>query len=261
MDSCWTCEAILETASTAGKILLENGAEIYRTEQTINHITQAYGIEDCECFAMPTALIISIIDPNGKAHTIVRRIKTRQVDLHKIDAVNTFSRQLNNNCTPDEVRSRLRLIDNMPAYPAWMRVAASAVGTAAFTVVFSGGFSNLLGGVLTGGITCLATMLLSSLAAGDFLTNIIGGAASTFFGWAAIALGMSNDWWVVTLSSLMLLVPGMLITNALRNIAAGDLVSGGSNGAEALSIAAALSCGTVVCSAILHSLGDIALWS
>lgn len=254
-------EAVLEIASTAGRILLENGAEIYRTEQTIQHICSAYGMKGCECFAMPTALIISVIGRGGEAHTMVRRIKARRVDLNKVDAVNTFSRSLNMDSPTDEVRRRLRYIDRLGPYPQWVRLLASAVGAGAFSVMFGGNFANLAGGMLAGAAACLAGMGLERLEAGEFLANMMGGAVCTLCGWAATALGISADWWVVTLSTLMLLVPGMLITNALRNIAAGDLVSGGSNGAEALSIAAALSGGTVVCSAILQALGNITLWS
>lgn len=252
---------LLEVASHAGKLLLENGGEIYRTEETVHHICSAYGVNACECFATPTALMLSITG-GGEIHTIVRRITSRKVNLTKVDAVNTLSRQLDGSIqSMDEVRRSLNYVENMPTHLAWKGMAASTVGVAAFTVVFGGDFANALGGALAGLLTYAVTWLLQKYSAGDFMANMAGGAVSTFTGWLAVTLGISADWWLVTLSSLMLLVPGMLITNALRNIAAGDLVSGGSNTTEAFSIAAALSCGTVICSAILYSIGDITLWT
>lgn len=254
--------SILEIASLAGKILLENGGEIYRAEETATHICKTYGVARSECFATPTAMVLSIIEDGGEIHTVVRRIKKRQVNLSKVNAVNTFSRTLGGK-SPSfaQAKDSLMQIDRMKTYPWWMRLTASAVGVGAFTVVFGGDFSNLFAGCLAGAVTFFLTFLLNKAGAGDFVGNMAGGAVSTLMGWIPVMAGFGDNWWIITLSSLMLLVPGMLITNALRDIAAGDLVSGGSRGMEALSIAVALSCGTVICSAILLRLGDIVLWS
>lgn len=253
--------SILEIASLAGKCILENGGEIYRVEQTVLHVCNTYGIQNCECFATPTAIIASIIDEGGEVHTVVRRISHRQVNLAKIDAVNTFSRTLGDTSPSfSDAKKRLLQIDQMASYPFIVLLLASALGVGAFTIVFTGNWSNVLGGMLAGAVTRLCTQLLAHFQAGTFFINMVGGMVSTLVGWFSILVGWGDSWWILILSSLMLLVPGMLITNALRDIAAGDLISGGSRGVEAISIAAALSCGTAICTAVLLRLGDIVLW-
>ena len=60
----------------------------------------------------------------------------------------------------------------------------------------------------------------------------------------AAGLGQSLD--KIIIGALMALVPGIAITNAMRDIMAGDMVSGISKGAEALLIGAAIALGTAI---------------
>lgn len=244
---------ILEIASFAGKILLENGAEIFRVEQTARHICLAFGLEHCECFAAPTTIMISVIGKNGHVHSVVRRITKRNVNLRKVELVNEFSRKINQ-CTPEfeVLKERLIQIDQLPSYPIWQMALTAAVGTAAFTLVFGGAWQDVLWGFLAGGLIHILVGWASKRGSGPVLTNVIGGSGCALLGKLFTATVLGGDWWIVTISALMLLVPGMLMTNAFRDMAAGDFLSGVSRSAEALCIAAALAGGAAFVILILQ---------
>lgn len=235
---------ILEISSFAGKILLESGAEIYRVEQTVRYLCSAYGLDHCECFATPTAIMISVIGKSGEVHSVVRRITKRSVNLRKVELINDFSRKIGKESTSfDDIKERLVQIDQFPSYPLPFMVMTAAVGTAAFTIVFGGGILDFLWGLLSGAMIHLLVTWLSAHGPDSFFTNIAGGGACALLGWLFTMTGLGGDWWIVTISALMLLVPGMLMTNALRDLAAGDFLSGLSRGAEAFCIAVALAGG------------------
>lgn len=60
------CNEFLNTTTEIAYALLESGAEIYRVEETVLRIFAAYGAREGHIFAIPTLLILSLQDENGK---------------------------------------------------------------------------------------------------------------------------------------------------------------------------------------------------
>ena len=253
-------DEILKAASLAGKIILESGGEIYRVEQTIDHICRAYGIPECESYATPTTIILSIVGKNGKTYSLLRRITERRVDLSRVEAINSLSRRVSSEKIDLSVTEQQLLnIQNRPIYSFWKMLLASAIGAGAFSVIFGKGIREFVCAAAVGAALHAFVQVLTFLKLGDFFIKMAGGAFSALLGWLFYYIGVSNDWKVVTLSVLMLLVPGMLFTNAFRDIAAGDLVSGVSRVIEAVCTAAALACGAAIVYIFLLPLGGFSI--
>ena len=75
---------ILHVATFAGQIILESGGETYRVEDTIGRFCAAFGIQFAESFVTPTGIMVSVSDENSYTTTLVKRVKTRTIDLQKI---------------------------------------------------------------------------------------------------------------------------------------------------------------------------------
>lgn len=253
-----TLSEIAGIACTAGRIVLENGGEIYRVENTVRYICKAYGIDACESYATPTNLIVTVSAPQCEPCTRMLRITSRGVNLARVTAVNDLSRSLLQQPLPTrQAAARLEEIATAPVYPLWQMLGASALGTAAFTVVFGGTVADFAIGLLLGALLRLLVYVLRKRHVGDFLINFIGGGFAALGSWLPVLWGISANWWVLSLSCLMLLVPGLLLTNALRDIAAGDLVAGLSRLIEALAIVAALASGAAITLMLLPLLGGV----
>ena len=84
---------ILQVAMFAGQMILENGGETYRVEETIWRICKIYGADEAESFATPTGIMASICH-QGKTYSLTRRVSNRTVNLDKIDIVNDLSRSI-----------------------------------------------------------------------------------------------------------------------------------------------------------------------
>ncbi|MGK0466739.1 threonine/serine exporter family protein, partial [Clostridium sp.] len=79
---------IIHVAAEAGKIILENGGETYRVEQTIIMICKSYGIPLTESFVTPTGIMVSITNSENQTISLVKRINTRTVNLRKVSLIN-----------------------------------------------------------------------------------------------------------------------------------------------------------------------------
>jgi uncharacterized membrane protein YjjP (DUF1212 family) len=76
----------------------------------------------------------------------------------------------------------------------------------------------------------------------EFLASFIIGLLSLIF----VEIGLGHQLDKIIIGSVMALVPGLLLTNAVRDLMAGHLVSGLSKGAEALLTAFAIGSGIAV---------------
>lgn len=229
----------------AGKIMLQSGAETYRVEDTMTRMADALGLHGADSFVTPTGILFQ----SGEADSAkLIRIVARTTDLQKVSAVNNVSRKLGNGemTTADAYAELLEIERVKPTYPMSMQIAAAAISSGCFTLMFRGSLADFLPGILCGGLGFAAFLLLHRLVKVKFFAEFI---ASLLIGLLAVLLvelhiGRMLD--KVIIGSVMPLVPGLLITNAVRDLMAGHLVSGLSRGAEAFLTAFAIGAGVAV---------------
>ncbi|WBW99563.1 threonine/serine ThrE exporter family protein [Oceanirhabdus sp. W0125-5] len=237
---------ILEVAETAGQIILENGGEVYRVEETIAIICKSYGVDIVESFVTPSVIMISLKDDKGNPTTFIKRIKKRTVDMNKIHNVNELSRKISSNSASLEyVKEELKKIKQGNKYKYPSHIIAGGAITGCFTGLFGG---NYLEFILSFIIGCIITVLLKKcdkLQLNDFFTNILGGALATFIAlFSSLFMNIESN--VIIIGSIMLLVPGLTITNGIRDTIAGDFYSGISRVIEALFVAIGIVLGSVI---------------
>lgn len=236
---------LLRVALKAGTIILESGAEIYRVEETIIRICKAYGAKEVEPFVMPTGIVISLTDSKGNTHSIVKRITERNNNLEKIHLVNNLSRKIvESNYSIDEVEKELTNISELKSYDIKLQVLFSAIAVSFYSLLYNGSVRDFFSSFIIGITIKIVVNKLYQFKLNAFFVNIIGGAIATIGGLFFSQLKICENLNIVITSSIMLLVPGMIITNAIRDVIAGDLVSGVSRVMEAFFIAVAIAIGT-----------------
>lgn len=237
-------DTIVNLAAEAGKIMLQNGGETYRVEQTIGMICQAYNIKDTQSFVSPTAIITSTTSEDGKNSTIIKRITSRSIDLNKVAMINDLSRKLQNTTLNfEEFKNELKRISDYPSYSKFFKTIFAGLITASFTIIFGGSIYDFIVAFFTGMIINNVCAILGRFKVNDFFINIIGGVIAGLIGLSASSLSSMFHKDMIIIGSIMLLVPGLTITNAIRDTIAGDLISGLSRGLEAIVIAGAIAIG------------------
>lgn len=236
---------IIHIAADAGKIILENGGETYRVEETMSRICNAFGISLAESFVTPTGIMISVTTDCDQTITIVKRIKSRTVDLEKIAKVNNLSRNIKSQgLTLDQVKVELNTINTTKRYSDKTLILFSCITVSFFTLMFGGDFHDFCVSFIIGGLIKILTLALSKVNLNDFFINVLGGALAALLALLSVNFNLATHVDKITIGSIMLLVPGLSITNAIRDTIAGDLLAGISRALEAFLIAVAIAAGS-----------------
>jgi uncharacterized membrane protein YjjP (DUF1212 family) len=236
---------IIEVCLLAGKIMLRSGAETNRVEDTMKRIASAYGISQTQSYVTPTAIIFSIDDDY---QTKLVRILDRSTDLQKVAKVNSVSRLVSSGeLTVKEAFAKLKEIEHdAHVYPIWVQIVAASIASGCFLIMFQGGWNDFFPALMAGGIgfSCLIYIhrLVEIKFISEFLAAFVIGLLSVLF----VTLHIGTELDKIIIGSVMPLVPGLLITNAVRDLMAGHLVSGISKGAEAFLTAFAIGAGVAV---------------
>ena len=240
MDSNQLARAVTKV----GMILLESGAETYRVEDTMTRICKAYGADVVDAYATPTMLLISFSIHGDLVHNI-KRTSIKSVDLQKIDRINALSRRIVQDQIPiDELIVLLDEYNAQPKYKDSIMIFGASIATFGFGFFFGGDIVDALCAFVLGILMKIILILLSKIEFNSFFTNVIGGAFITFGSYIFNCLGICHSMDIVIISTIMLLVPGLALTNAIRDSVSGDLVSGLARTTEAVFIAVAIALGS-----------------
>lgn len=239
-------DKLLQISTYAGRILLESGAEIYRVEDTMNRICFSYGFQDSESFVTATGIIASIYD-DGKNHSTLKRITKRGINLNKIDKVNALSRRISQeNISLDELYTELKIIDNEKVYANKVTVLFAGFTAASFSFIFSGNIYDCFVSFIIGSILQAIAIRFRKISINEFFINFTCSAGAAFGSILCHYLFSNTNIDKVIIGVIMLFVPGLAITNAVRDIIAGDYLAGITKGAEAILVAISVAAGSGV---------------
>ncbi len=246
---------LMELALKAGEIMLTSGAEIYRVEETIIRICSGYNVQ-CESFVLPTGIFISLRNEEGSMHTSFKRIRQHSFDLNRIDRVNTFSRSLkDSNMSYETAAELLAGIESSKKHSLPVRLAAAAVGSFVFTLLFKGGSYDAISAAIIGLLVYFMKDGLSKKGFFQIFELFTAGLVAGFLSVAAVRLFPSLDEYKIIIGAVMLYLPGMAITNGIKDAFHGDLVASFTRLGEAFIIAAAVAAGVGISLTIGMNLG------
>ncbi|GAB2319318.1 threonine/serine exporter family protein [Alkalibacterium sp. s-m-22] len=236
---------ILDVCVEAGRVMLENGAETYRVEDTLYRIAKSYNLVYINVFVVPTALILTVQGEDGQDHTELLRMTDRQTNLEKVSMVNDLSRQLAQRAlAPDKVKLKLTNIKNTPRnFSTLQRNLAIAFACGSFPLLFGGTYDDMLPAFIAGGLGHILFEVINDWTNVSFFAEMV---ASFFIGLLALLFttsGFGDDVNIIIIGSVMSLVPGMAITNSFRDLMAGHLLAGVAVLAKAFLTAGAIGIG------------------
>ena len=235
---------LLHLATYAGMIMLQSGAEIYRVEETICRICQSYEIDEANSFVTPTGIMVSI-SYNKHTYSLVKRVHIRGVNLHKIEKVNDLSRRIATfHPSFDSINKELNNIDKMPRYSLAVTLLCAGCAAGFFAILFGGTFRDLIAAFFIGGFIKYLFDLFGKMSINDFFINCICAGTSAAFSILFLNLGFITNIDETIIGAIMILVPGLAITNAIRDTIAGDYLAGITKASEAFMVAIAIAVGT-----------------
>lgn len=220
----FTSEDVLEVASEAGHILLENGAEISRVEDTMERISSHYGVHTGHFFVLSNGIFTT---SSSNKYANVEFIPIRGIQLSKVVEVNRLSYRIAaDKVSLTQARAELDAIRDEPMKPAWEQIVGSAFGAAGFCAVFGGGFMDCAAAFVVGTLLYLFLLFISS----RYLSKIVGGICNslvaTLLCLASYRLGFGSSLSNIIIGAIMPLIPGVPFVNGVRDLADSDYIAG-----------------------------------
>ena len=232
---------IMDFIMAAGQTLLENGAEVFRVEQTMEIMARSFHLREFHVYVLTNGIFASA----GTAEiSEVRNVPVRTTHLGRVAAVNELSRQIaQTGMTLDEAESRLVLARQLPFPKDHVQLLSGLCGAFCFAMMFGGNLRSALAAAgaglvaswyllwcgrheVPGGFQKISTAALITLVC-ILLCNLLHTSASH-----------------AIIGTLMILTPGIAFTMGIRDFVQGDYLSGTIRMIDALLIAASIAIGT-----------------
>ena len=249
---------VVDLALEAGRILLKNGAEIFRVDETIVRICNRFHVQYVDTFILSHAIFVSAENGMEEAYTKVKQVPLSSSHLGIVAEVNELSREIEEGLVSiEEASERLRRIDGMPGKKGYFQVLAAGI--------VSGCFGYLLGAselesVIAFVIGCLLhvwVLTAKKYQMSKMIVNIAGGVIITALALLAYHLPVPGhvkpDGMII--GSIMPLVPGLAFVNAIRDIADSDFLSGTVRMIDALLVFVYIAVGVGITLSIYNNMG------
>lgn len=237
-------QLLVDTALLAGEMLLVSGAETNRVEDTIYRILDLSGFERCEVLVVTAGIVVTMSDWRKENITAMRRVGDKQTNLGKIAEVNDISRKL---CNGEiDLKRAFYLLKHMPVESykeilVYICVIITAIG---FTILLGGNMLESLLAGINGVYVVFSRIFNKKYKVNVFVTNMVVSFFMAFTARAFLLIpGINIELERVIAGSVMILLPGVAITNAIRDTLHADYMAGGAKIIEAFVAAAAVGVG------------------
>lgn len=258
-------DLVVDTAQLAALTILESGGETSRAEETASILCESAGRKEADVFALPSGIFITAEREDGSKVSSVKRIKSRSVNLFKVHRVNAYSREFaEGKLSLEELHDKLIHLRSSILYSKGTIILATGCSAAMFTLLFEEAlgwvvlFDMALAFLAAFFAQCIC---LSSRMRGAYLFTVTFLASITMalFAVTGVSLCRIGNLGCIIIGAIMPLLPGLALTNAIRDTVMGDIVSGTVRLVETLLIAIAIAGGVgVVLGAYISLIGGVA---
>jgi uncharacterized membrane protein YjjP (DUF1212 family) len=237
-----TNQLLLETCLLAGKIMMENGSEVYRVEDTMNRIAKNAGEPNSISYVTATGIFMGL---RSSHYAQVENVHDRLINLEKIVAVNRLSRAFaEKQITLQELYTALTEVNQVtPSFSFWLQVLCAGIVSSTLMIIFGGNWTDFLATFCIGSIGFISGIRVKKAIDIRFLDMFVASLVIGCLAILSVRLGLAVNVDNIIIGAVMPLVPGVAITNSFRDILAGHLISGTARGTEAIFTAAAIGVG------------------
>lgn len=248
LDGKKEAKTLLNFTVKLARLMMSYGAEVYRVEDTIYRILGAYSnIKTVNVLVTYNFVIVTFIYDESNM-TTMRRISVGDKNLEKISLLNTLSRRIvAGECRDLEVAfANLEAIKITKPYKDWIVVLALTITAPFFAVMFGGTFKDSLFSCLIMFIESYFLIYATKFKVMFHMSNFIGAFLATVLTNIVAGHFYIENPQSIIIVGLMPLVPGVQITNAVRDFMAGDHMSGIVGTMGAVFIATSIALGVVL---------------
>lgn len=229
LDVVLDVKRVVDMAMHAGKILLKNGGEIFRVEETIKRICGRFHVNHVDIFSMSHGIFVSAENENGEAYTKVNHVPLSSSHLGIVAEVNELSREISaGRVKLEEAEERLEKIEKIPPKKRWFQYMAAGLASGTFALMLGSSVPEAVAAFLIGFLSYVWVLFAGKHNLSKIIVNIVGGVIMTVLALAFMHMPFLP---ILTLDGMMVgaimpMIPGVAFVNAIRDIADTDFLSG-----------------------------------
>lgn len=255
-----TTKEILALAVEVADVLLRNGGEIYRIEDTVIHILKAYNVKSFDVYVLSNGIFASANEDQEDSCSMIRHVPLGSVNLAKITYLNQLARDLcAHKCTIEEGWERVQIAKTLPEYKQSIQVFFCGLGSACYAFLFGGTMLDFGFAFLIGLAEQVVLYYLTKHKFSRFLRNVFASMFVASLSVLVLQTGLPVMHDKIIIGAIMPLVPGITLTTSIRDFHNGDYVSGSIHLIDALSTALCIAVGICLTLAFYGYVGGGAL--
>ncbi len=235
---------LLSYAMDIGEQMLISGAEVHRVEESIYRMCYALGAIRVDVFIITSSMVVTIHTSDGNIYTQTRRVTSSSSNFEKLHRLNQLSREIcEKNLTEQEIQDKLSAAINCRKYPVWLEFVCYSIIAAAFTLFFGGTLIEALFSLFVGAFVRLSISFSDKIISNKIFCKFISAFIATLLAYLAVKFSLISSVDKVIIGNIMTLVPGVGLTNAIRDLFTGDSIAGLLRTIEAVLTALAIAAG------------------
>lgn len=237
-------DRVLQGILDIGEEMVVCGAEVNRVEDSIYRMCESYGGDRINVFIITSNIQVTMEAPDGRILTHIRRIVRYDANFDRLDYLNDLSRYIcANRPEPDAMQQKFDEVMNRPKQHIALKFIGAILVSGGFTVFFGGSWLDCIAAAIVGVIIVLMELFLASREKNqivyNFAVSVTAGIATLLL--VQLGVGINSD--KIMIGGIMLLIPGIAMTNAIRDMLIGDIASGLLRLVNSVLVAAAIACG------------------
>ncbi|MDO4503416.1 MAG: threonine/serine exporter family protein, partial [Coriobacteriia bacterium] len=228
-----------------GRAMLVSGADVNLVESWIQRLGMAVGAAHMNVFVITSSIVVTMHLPSGKHLTQTRRVTGVNTDFQKLEELHKLSLQCEAGLiTTADLARRIDELDEQAIPPAFLYLGG-ILAAGGFAVFFGGTLIDGLVSAAFGVVICLMMQFVRPFAPNttmfNYLASLVPGLGIAALCTAVPELHQDQ----IMMGDVMILIPGIAITNSLRDVLAGDTIAGILRLAESLLWATAMALGFI----------------
>ena len=218
---------LFKYAMDIGENMLISGAEVHRVEESISRICYSFGAKRVDVFIITSSMILTVCTEDGNTYTQTRRVTETKFNIEKLHRLNHLSREIcEKKIKPDEIELKLKEALECKQFPSWLEFISSAVIAGAFTLFFGGNLLETAISFFTGALVWLCLFFSNKIIPNKIFSKFYASAIATLIAFLTVYFGWIDSADKVITGNIMTLIPGIGLTNAIRDLFTGDSIAG-----------------------------------
>lgn len=221
---------IMDFVMDVARLMIQNGAEIFRVEETIEHICNHYDVEDSSAFVMSNGIFMSAKVNGKETYSNIKHIPLSAAHLGIISALNDLSRNICfGTMSLEEAKIELEEIKKIPVKPRWFRTLAAGYGSAGFCYLMGASLIDTFLAFVIAMLLFVFILFCEKYQISRVIENTVGGVIACsicvclyFVAGEALHFDLNK----VIIGSILPMFPGLPFVNAVRDVANSDILSG-----------------------------------